>query len=84
MKHGVIGVDIEGNVEFHLGGVHSDYNTLCGIDACDSQLGHNGVVSAKPGQKITCPHCYATWKRVTAMKVRETSFSEESKYGFSE
>lgn len=84
MAHGIVGVDIEGNIEFHLGGVHSDYNTLCGLDACDGELGHNGIVVAKAGQKITCAHCYAAWKRVVKMRARETDFSSEAKSGFSE
>lgn len=84
MNHKIIGVDIDGMVEYHLEGIHSDYSTLCGIDAQDSELGHNGTVEPKRGQKVTCEHCYAAWKRVTSMKARESSFSEEAKYGFSE
>lgn len=80
----VVGVDIAGEVEFHLSGIHSDYTTLCGLDACDSELGHNGIVQVKVGQKITCSHCYAAWSRVMKMKAKESDFSDEAKRGVSE
>ena len=71
-----IGVIVDGNVEWHAHhhGV-GDYNTLCGIDADDPNIGHEGTVEAKRGQKITCQTCREIWRGTVALNLRESSFS---------
>lgn len=76
----VVGVDIDGVVEWHaIGAGGNDYNTLCGIDADDPSIGHNGVVKAKRGQKINCAQCYGIWIGVKNMSFRESDFDPRSK-----
>lgn len=71
-----VGVVIDEQVEWHAPGAGgTDHDTLCGIDANDSAIGHGGTVQAKRGQKIECAQCRAIWADVTAMKLRKRDFS---------
>jgi hypothetical protein len=70
-----VGVVIDGEVEWHAPGVVGpDYDTLCGIDSNDPQIGHQGLVSPKRGQKITCALCKSIWGSVMAMNLRKSNF----------
>ena len=76
MASKVIGVSIDGRVEWHGASVGpTDYHTMCGIDAEDPQIGHFGTVAAKRGQKINCFQCKAIWLGVRALRLRETDFA---------
>lgn len=69
-----IGVREDGEVVWHVPGVVQDYDTLCGTDADDPELGHQGTVKPKRGQKITCVQCKAIWQATMALKIRATDF----------
>lgn len=84
MSKAIVGVDILGEISWHVAGVASDYTTLCGIDACDPEIGHNGVVDTPKGQKVTCQQCYHMWERLQRMNLREASFDPEAKLFYSE
>jgi hypothetical protein len=73
----VIGVKVGDEVEWHAanGVAGPDHDTLCGVDANDSAVGHFGTVEAKRGQKIDCQECYNVWKGVTEMRLRKSSFN---------
>ena len=73
----VIGVRIGSDeVEWHAvnGVAGADYDTLCGIDANDSVVGHHGTVPAPRGQKINCRQCFEVWRGVRDMCLRSSSF----------
>ena len=70
----VIGVMVDGEPTFHARGVASDYDTLCGMDANDDHVGHEGYVTARRGQKITCSQCWQIWRETVALQLRESSF----------
>lgn len=71
----VLGVDIDGVVEWHAPNVAGpDYDTLCGVDADDPAIGHEGLIPAKRGQKITCMQCKMIWEGVVALKLRKSNF----------
>ncbi len=69
-----IGVDISGVVEWHVKGNTLDYNTLCGLDANDPAIGHNGTVEPKRGQKITCEECKNMFNLFRDLKLRISDF----------
>ena len=70
-----VGVLIDGEETWHAPSVAGpDYDTLCGIDANDSEVGTFGTIEPKRGHKITCVQCYGIWQGVTAMRLRESNF----------
>jgi hypothetical protein len=73
----VVGVKTYSGVEWHAinSVAGADYDTLCGLDAKDDVIGHYGVVEAVAGQKITCHQCYAVWKGVSSLRLKESMFS---------
>lgn len=74
-----VGVLIDGVATWHAPGVSGpDYDTLCGIDANDPAVGHEGLIPAKRGQKITCGECRRVWERVVALNLRKASFERVS------
>lgn len=75
----VVGVDVDGHIEWHAinSMAGADYDTMCGVDAHDSVIGHMGTVVAKKGQKITCSQCYEMWKGVMSLKLTEGMFEVE-------
>jgi len=66
-----VGILIDGTVEWHAPGGVSDYATLCGLDANDSTVGHEGIVDTPRGQKITCPQCYGIWAGAKALRATD-------------
>jgi hypothetical protein len=50
------------------------YDTLCGIDADDPTIGHEGQFDPHPNEFITCAACYSIWRGVIAMGLREKDF----------
>jgi hypothetical protein len=73
----IIGVDIDGSTEWHAIGIGSnDYDTMCGVDAHDPDIGHFGTVVAKRGQKITCIQCRAMWSGFVALRLRASDFEQ--------
>lgn len=76
----VIGVLIDGEATFHAPGVSvGGYDTLCAIDANDPHIGHQGLIEARPLQKITCQQCYRIWRDVIAMHLMNNRFVDEAK-----
>lgn len=73
-----IGVMEQGEVVWHAPGVVQDYCTLCGTDSDDPELGHEGLVQPKRGQKITCEQCKDIWQRTIDLKLRATDFDVEN------
>ena len=60
---------------WHLvGGAVSDYNTLCGIDADDPEIGHHGTVRPKRGQKVTCSSCIGIYRHIKSLRISECDF----------
>lgn len=70
----LVGVMIDGELTVHAPGVSSDYDTLCGIDADDPKIGHEGRVPVHPTKFITCQMCYVVWKRTLELGLREKDF----------
>ena len=50
-------IEDNGNVMIHAQYPNGNYDTLCGIDANDSELGHNGVAEVSNNSKIDCHQC---------------------------
>ena len=72
----VIGVDIDGHMEWHAPSVLSGgYATLCGLDGHDERTGQRGVSPAPRGQKITCPQCKLLWQGVMLLKLDPDDFA---------
>lgn len=69
-----VGVVIDGEVSWHAVGVFDDYAALCGIDAHDPAIGHQGTLAAKRGQKIECRTCRMIWANTLALKLRGSDF----------
>lgn len=69
-----IGVIESGEVIWHAKGVVQDYDTLCGTDSNDPDLGHGGLVQPKRGQKITCVQCKSIWQATISLKLGTTDF----------
>ena len=71
----VVGVKMDtGEVIWHAPGVVSDYDTMCGLDANDSEADTYGTVVPKRGQKITCESCKSIWERTVALRLRVADF----------
>lgn len=75
MSKKAIGIIEDDDTTWHARGVVGDYDTMCGIDGDDPAIGHNGVVEAKRGQKISCVECKTIWRNTMAMKLRESDFA---------
>ena len=69
-----VGVVIDGEASWHAPGVFDDYATLCGIDANDPAIGHQGTVEPKRGQKVECRTCKTIWANTMALKLRSPDF----------
>ena len=78
-KQRVVGIEIDGVVTWHAAEDVSGagYDTLCALDANDPSIGTKGEIIPRRGQKITCRQCYAIWKGVLALKLREGNFDVE-------
>ena len=73
----IIGVDIDGSIEWHAASIGAtDYDTMCGIDAFDPDLGHQGTVSAVRGTKITCQQCKTMFYGFRALGLRQSDFAD--------
>lgn len=72
----IIGVNIDGDVEWHVIAVegNADYDTLCGVDAHDPNIGHYGTTYAKRGQKITCEQCKGLWFGIQSLRLKKSNF----------
>lgn len=69
-----VGVMIDGEVSWHAPASGAgDYDTLCGIDANDPEIGHAGTVEPKRGRKIECASCRGIWE--AARPLRATDFA---------
>lgn len=40
---------------------YGDYDTLCGLDADDSAIGHGGIIATPTGARIDCVACKSIW-----------------------
>lgn len=71
----VIGVELDGTVEWHIPGISgADYVTLCGLDGNDVGAGQTGTVEAPRGTKINCQQCRTIWQGLRDLKLREADF----------
>lgn len=70
----VVGVVVGGMASWHAQGVFDDSATLCGIEAHDPTLGHQGTVEPKYGQKIECQTCKTMWANTFALKLSIQNF----------
>lgn len=62
-------------VEWHAPPIPGpDYHTMCSLDGDDPATGTHGTVEPKPGQKITCKHCYRMWRGVLELQLRAEHF----------
>lgn len=76
MSHKVIGVEVDGALEWHVPSVGGgDYATLCGLDGNDPAIGQTGTVEAPRGTKINCHECRTVWQGLRALKLRATDFA---------
>lgn len=69
-----VGVVMDGEISWHAPGVFDDYSTLCGIDANDPSIGHQGTREPKQGQKVDCQVCKTIWTNTMALKMRGSDF----------
>ena len=77
MSAKVIGVELDGIVEWHVPGVSgADYVTLCGLDGNDPSIGQTGTVEAPRGTKINCQQCRAIWRSLRELNLREADFAD--------
>jgi hypothetical protein len=67
-----IGVKTDTGVSVHCRCAWGDYDTLCGVDANDSVIGHFGAVPVAVNTKIDCPACKAIFE--TAKYYRLSDF----------
>ena len=74
-RSAIVGVLTDNEMMFHLpaSGV-SNYDSLCGIDADDPAIGHNGFVNVPKGQKVNCASCKGIYLLIRDLKVRVTDF----------
>ncbi len=76
MNSKVVGVEVEGVVEWHVPGVAgADYATLCGLDGADPSIGQTGLRVAPRGTKINCRECGSIWKRLKSFQLRQSDFA---------
>jgi hypothetical protein len=60
----VVAIKIDGVVSVHAVGDNGNYDTLCGIDANDSSVGHEGVVRLPwVRARIGCEACKSILKQ---------------------
>lgn len=77
MSAKVIGVEVDGAIEWHVPGVAgADYVTLCGLDGYDPAIGQTGTVDAPRGTKINCQQCRMIWWRLRELKLRIADFTD--------
>lgn len=70
----IVGVNIDDVIEYHAGTPNGNYDTLCGLDADDPQLGHFGRVPAPKRQRITCEQCKTIWFGTMELKLKPADF----------
>lgn len=57
-----VAVRVDGDVTVHMAGTVGDYDTICGLDANDIQVGHEPATVPKGGRaRIDCDACWAIW-----------------------
>lgn len=67
-----IAIDIAGTIEVHASPYGAgDYDTLCGVDGSDPELGHNGLVPVPRGAKIDCDTCKRIWQHTKLFRVSD-------------
>lgn len=59
MKGKLIAVRTEEGVSIHADHYNGTYDTLCGMDANDPNIGHLGTVDLPKHAKLDCPSCIA-------------------------
>ncbi len=75
MSSKVVGVEVDGVVEWHIPGVGgADYATLCGLDGDDPAIGQTGIVQAPRGTKIDCQECKSIWYGLRALRLQPSNF----------
>lgn len=73
----IIGVDIDGRIEWHAAGIGSaGYDTMCGVDAFDPNIGHQGTVPAVRGVKINCLQCKSMFDGFRSLGLRKSDFED--------
>lgn len=65
-----IGVIIDGKLTVHADSENGNYDTLCGIDANDNAIGHQGFADAGR-RRIGCSDCKAIWRRARQYRARD-------------
>lgn len=78
-KQKVVGVNVDGHIEWHARGIGSnDYDTMCGVDANDPDIGHFGTVQPHRGAKITCSQCRSMFEGFKSLRLRSSDFAVEA------
>lgn len=67
-----VGVKLDTGITVHCAAGYGDYDTLCGIDSNDPQIGHFGTVPVAINTKIDCPACQGIFR--AAKQYRESDF----------
>lgn len=74
----IVALKIDGEIQIHAAGDgFGDYDSLCGIDADDPKVGHEGYAELPKKAKIDCAACYSHF--LSAKTLRKSDFSEEVK-----
>lgn len=62
--------------EYHIRSVDgTGYDTLCGLDAHDPDIGTYGSFPAPAGKKVTCQQCTDVYFGVKALRLSTTNFT---------
>jgi hypothetical protein len=67
-----VAVKLDTGITVHCAAGYGDFDTLCGIDSNDPNIGHFGVVSVAANAKIDCPACRGIFR--AAKQYRELDF----------
>ena len=67
-----VGVKIDTGITIHCAAGYGDYDTLCGIDSDDPEIGHFGTFIVAANAKIDCPACRGIFR--AAKSYRESDF----------
>lgn len=71
MKSRRIATIIDGKREVHMVGGPHDYDTACGLDMNDPEIGHYISEITETTDKIDCPQCRVIWQDARLYKLSD-------------
>lgn len=64
-----VAVKTDEGISVHCGNACGDFDTLCGIDSNDPNIGHFGTVPVACNTKIDCKTCRSIWNTCRAYRL---------------